>query len=425
MKIWTILNGFYNEIVAELGLDKPLFYFSIRSAAYSDTIHLIANRFHRKNLTLLTAQYGNWEQIELYYQQIEQFQRAVSQLPDSISWKTKRNLRNYQELFNNHKNVKIRSHLDKLASALETDSMANALLSDHYSNLSKSYQSILENATPSQLYIPAFRWYGLDNQYHRWISDFVQGDFGNSYVDGRPVATKMKEALFWTLLINGSAIFLAYLLSIPIGVQSAIERGSFFDRGTSLLLFMLYSLPTFWIATLLVIFFTNSEYGMDWFPTHGLGDWSIEMSFWERFLDLSYHMILPVFCLTYGSLAFLSRQMRGGMIDALNQDYVRTAWAKGLNKGTVVWKHAFRNALFPIITLFASVFPAVLAGAIIIEVIFGIPGMGRLSIQAIKSSDWPVVYTILMLGAVLTMIGILVADILYRLADPRVEFNKK
>ena len=164
---------------------------------------------------------------------------------------------------------------------------------------------------------------------------------------------------------------------------------------------------------------------MDWFPTHGLGDISEDDSFWDIFWMRAYHLVLPVFCMSYASLAFVSRQMRGGMIDVFQQDYIRTARAKGFAEQLVIWKHSFRNALFPIITLVASIFPGLLAGSLVIEVIFSIPGMGKLTIDSIYARDWPVVYTILMFSALMTMIGILVADLLYAWADPRVSFAKK
>ena len=237
----------------------------------------------------------------------------------------------------------------------------------------------------------------------------------------------MKDAAFWTLVMNLISIFIAYIVSIPLGVFSAVKKDSRFDKITTLFLFILYSLPSFWVATLLVVFFTTSEYGgwTDIFPSIGLGDLPSDAPFWSRFWETGSHLILPVLCITYASLAFISRQMRGGMLDVIRQDYIRTAKAKGLDDRTVIWKHAFRNSLFPIITLFAAVFPAALAGSVVIEFIFNIPGMGKLSLDAIYTRDWPIVYTVLMLAAILTMVGTLVADIMYAVVDPRVSYSKK
>lgn len=411
---------------------------------------------------------------------------------------------------------------------------------------------------------------------------FLRGDFGVSYLDSRPVATKMKEALFWTIIMNFLSIFLSYIISIPLGVQGALwkknglqfftvvnyttfflswlataciavytlgivngnvfflalvgvvvaqvvyelyakrayiaegtnpvrkvwaviytasiakvllwlwiiaellliatiylfvkfpilaivilggvaaivalrrirkksqpavvnvfddgkgsfrfnaaglqVRGSVMDSISTAALFVLYSLPSFWIGTILLVFLTTATYGLTWFPTGGAQTLAIaqnpdEYTALARGMDILHHMVLPILCMTYGSFAFLSRQMRGSMVGVLRQDYIRTANAKGLSEEKVVWKHAFRNSLFPIITMFGSVFPRALSGSIAIEVIYSIPGMGMLALTAITARDWPVVFTIAMLAAILTMIGNLIADMLYSVADPRVSFK--
>jgi peptide/nickel transport system permease protein len=218
-------------------------------------------------------------------------------------------------------------------------------------------------------------------------------------------------------------ISLVFILAIPLGVFSAVKKDSLVDKVITTGLFFLYSLPSFWIGTMLLVFFTNPEYGMNWFEGAGLGSLSATAPFWDRFWETIGHLILPVFCLTYGSLAFVSRQVRGSVLNVLNLDYIRTARAKGLAGRHVIWKHAFRNSLFPLITMFARILPAAIAGSVLVEVIFNIPGMGREVFTAITAKDWPVLYTILMLVAILTMLGNLLADILYAYADPRVKFK--
>jgi peptide/nickel transport system permease protein len=187
---------------------------------------------------------------------------------------------------------------------------------------------------------------------------------------------------------------------------------------------MLNSLPVFWIATLLITFLTNDEYGMDWFPTYGLGEINDQMG-WIEVLGIRIsHLILPVFCLTYGGLAYLSRQMRGGMLHVLDLDFVTTARAKGHSEFGIVWKHAFKNALLPIITIFSSLFPSLIAGSFIVEFIFSIQGMGKITLEAFTSRDYPMIYTVMMLTAILTLVGNLLADILYAQVDPRISFDK-
>jgi len=416
----------YNETAHFLGLDKPPFYFSISSVAYPDTLYRIVQKDRRETLQKLIAQYGNWKRISAYYQQIQRMELLLYNLPDSIEFQDVSIVRsNVKDLYNQYKDNQINSDFVKIKQSLDKDLNLALFAENAFNALYDSYQDIKNFATPNRLFMPDFKWYGFDNQYHNWSSKFIRGDFGTAYTDGRPVSDKINDAIYWTLIMNGIAILLAYLLSIPLGVFSAVRKDTFWDRFATVALFMLYSLPVFWIATLLLVFFTTPEYGMDFFPSLGVGDLPSTAPFWDRFAERAAHLTLPIFCLTYGSLAFISRQMRGGMLDVLQQDYIRTARAKGLGSRAIIWKHAFRNALFPIITLFAAVFPAALAGSVVIEVIYNIPGMGKLTIDAINTRDWPVVYTVLMLSAILTMIGILIADILYALLDPRVTFSKK
>jgi peptide/nickel transport system permease protein len=217
--------------------------------------------------------------------------------------------------------------------------------------------------------------------------------------------------------------------NFKISIRGIYAKGSYMDNLSTTVLFILYSLPSFWIGTLLIVFFTTKNYGLmyDWFPTGGVQTMELandpNASIFSKCTDILYHLFLPTLCITISSFAYLSRQMRGAMLGVLRQDYIRTADSKGLSEHKVIWKHAFRNSLFPIITLFSSVFPRALSGAIAIELIYNIPGMGVLVLKAIGERDWPIVFTVAMLAAILTMIGNLIADILYAVVDPRISFK--
>jgi peptide/nickel transport system permease protein len=216
----------------------------------------------------------------------------------------------------------------------------------------------------------------------------------------------------------------AYLFAVPLGVTSAVKKGTKTERGITTGLFILYSLPNFWIATMMIIFLCGGDF-LDWFPAFGLGTLPADAPFSERFAETTYHLILPVICWTYGSLAFISRQMRGGMLNVIGQDYIRTARAKGLDENTVIWKHALRNSLIPIITLFANIFPLAISGSFVIESIFSIPGMGKVSLDALVARNYPIIFTVMMFTAILTLVGNLVADVLYAVVDPRISFSGK
>lgn len=269
--------------------------------------------------------------------------------------------------------------------------------------------------------------YGLDKplpvRYLLWLGKMVRFDFGNSYTDHRPVTTRVLEALPITLQINIISLLLVYLISVPFGVYSATHQYSWGDRISTLGLFVLYSLPSFWVAMLLMYFFGGGAH-WNWFPVHGINtigasDWP-----WYRWLaDRTWHLVLPVFCLTYASLAWLSRYARAGMIETIRQDYVRTARACGFPERTVIYKYALRNSLIPIITLFGALLPTLISGSVIIESIFSIPGMGRLSFDAILQRDYPMIMGILSFSALLTLLGLILSDILYAVADPRIKFK--
>jgi peptide/nickel transport system permease protein len=269
--------------------------------------------------------------------------------------------------------------------------------------------------------------YGLDKpihvQYVLWLKRLVTFDLGRSYKDQKPVIEKIGSTILVTLQLNIISIFLIYLFSIPIGVYSSTHHRSFGDSVLTFVLFVLYSLPSFWVAMLLILFLGGGEF-LNWFPVHGLN--SFEARDWPLYrwlLDRLWHLVLPVFCLTYGGLAGLSRFARAGMIETIRQDYVRTARAYGFSEKIVVWKYAMRNSLIPIITLMGTLLPALIGGSVIIEQVFSIPGMGRLTFEAILSRDYPVIMGTLTFSALLTLIGLILSDIMYAVADPRIKFG--
>lgn len=251
-------------------------------------------------------------------------------------------------------------------------------------------------------------------------------DFGRSFQDNRPVFDKMLERVPVTLLMNILAIFIAYAVAVPLGIYSATHSGTLTDRVSTFVLFALYSLPVFWIGTLAVTFLANPEF-LSIFPSGGLrspgftSNWSI----WKRFSDYAWHLALPMFVYVYADFAFISRQMRSSMLEVIRMDFIRTARAKGLGERAVVFRHAFRNALIPLITIVAALIPNLIGGSVIIESIFSIPGMGELSYRALIARDYPMIMAVFTISAVLTLIGMLLADLLYSVADPRISYGKK
>lgn len=409
----------------QLGLDLPVFYFSLSNEAMPDNLYEIPKKFHRENLERLIDLYGNWDRIYPYYQQLKAMELAVGNMQrDSLNGDALIDIRdNVQNMYINYEPRVLDASIRNVDADIAKFASL-AVLKEPFAQVKNAYYSgVLGHATVYKKYIPAIHWYGTNNQYHKWITKFFRGDFGISYQDGRPVKNVLWDAVRWTVLLSILSIILTYLISIPLGIVSAARKDSRSDQTISTFLFMLYSLPNFWVATLLILFFGGGDF-LGWFPAYGVGEVDSSMSLVQVFGIRAYHLVLPMICFTYGGLAFLYRQMRGAMITTLSQDYIRTARAKGLEENQVLWKHAFKNSLLPIITLFASVFPLAISGSIVIEIIFSIPGMGKLAYDALVARNYPIVYTVVMFSAILTLVGYLVADILYAVVDPRISYNK-
>lgn len=269
--------------------------------------------------------------------------------------------------------------------------------------------------------------YGLDKpvpvQYAKWLLRVVRFDFGDSLKHHRPVIDIIKERFPITLTLNLIAFFLIYLISLPLGVLAAVRHRRFFDRASSVMLFMLWALPSMWVGQMLIGYLCGPAF-LNWFPPAGLSSNNAEiLPFFPWLMDRMWHLTLPVFCLTYSGFAYLTKQVRAGMLDNLRADYVRTARAKGLSNWTVVVKHAFRNSVIPVITIMATIIPAMLGGSVIIEQIFSIPGMGLLAFEAVTTRDYNVVMAVATIGGLLNLVGLLFGDIAYAIVDPRISFE--
>ena len=288
-------------------------------------------------------------------------------------------------------------------------------------------EGIKSEAITQQIVEETKKLYGLDKpiyeRYWIWLKQIVTLDFGRSYKDHRPVIDKIAERLPITITLNILSIFIIYLIAIPLGVYSAVKTGSFMERSTTFFLFILYSIPSFWMAMILIFFLGGGEY-WNIFPVYGiLSPGADTYPFYKKALDFLWHIVLPVFCLTYGSFAYLSRFQKGSLLEVLREDFVRTATAKGLPPSRVILRHALRNALIPIITILAGLLPAMIGGSVIIETIFSIPGIGQLGFESVLARDYPMIMAIATISAFLTLLGILISDIVYVLVDPRISFG--
>lgn len=261
--------------------------------------------------------------------------------------------------------------------------------------------------------------------FYYWLKNVCRGDFGESVaVDkGKDVLVLILEHLPSTLKLNFLAILLTYAFAIPLGIFSAMKENSRLDNGISIFLFFLFSLPVLWSALMLQALFCKGGV-FPVFPLKGLAP-EIVTSFttWEIAGRTLMHYVLPVICLSYASFAALTRFCRAGMLDVIKEDYIRTGRSKGLGEFSIIWHHALRNAVIVMITLFAGLLPSLVGGSILVEYIFNIPGMGSLSMLALSSRDLPLMMALFTISGFLTLAGIFIADILYVLADPRIDFK--
>jgi peptide/nickel transport system permease protein len=264
--------------------------------------------------------------------------------------------------------------------------------------------------------------YGLNKplltQYFDWLKRIITLNFGISFTaNHEPVITEIRRTIGITIIINSFAMIFIFLFSIPLGVLSAVKHDSLFDKITTVLVFIGFAAPSFWVALLLIIFF-----GIDLhiLPIGGITSMGYNfLSPLEKITNIAKHLIMPVFVAGFGGIAGLSRYLKGNMLEVYRQDYIITARAKGLKERTVVYKHAMKNALIPFITILGLSIPGLIGGSVIIETIFDINGMGRLFYQSVLARDYPTIMGILVIGAALTLIGNLLADIAYALVDPR------
>jgi len=276
--------------------------------------------------------------------------------------------------------------------------------------------------TPEARAILEKHW-GLDKpvhvRYFIWLKNLAKFDFGNSLSsDSRPAWDKIKERLPVTIFINIISMLLIFLIAVPLGIYSGLRPNSLRDKLITIGVFIGFAMPTFWLALILQLVF-----GI-WFnllPISGLKSLGFDnLSFAQKIIDSTKHLILPIFVITITGLAGLSRYMRSQMQEVLKQEYIVTARAKGLSENTVIYKHALRNAILPVITILGLSVPGLISGSVIFETIFAIPGVGQLLYQAAMARDYNVIMAEVVIVSILTLLGNLLADIGYALADPRI-----
>ncbi|MBK8554732.1 MAG: ABC transporter permease [Lewinellaceae bacterium] len=377
----------------------------------------------RERLYQLTARSGNWNNVCEYDHAVANFARALDRLPDTLAQKTY--LQPYlRDLLYQSNPIAIDTLLQASIKLLFPAEEYRPIIST-LDTLSSRNQAILHAPFTWKSWLPAFYWNGSNNQYHDWIKGFLSGDLGISS-HGRPVASEIMPRLYITLSINGMAVLLSILLGIPLGVALSRRNNTSIDRWGNGTLLFLYSLPVFWVGGLLMMWLATPGQGLHLIKGVYIDPWNSQTSTYLQYVARNASkFILPVLTLTLHLIAIITLQMRGSMIGVMHHDYIRTARAKGLREGQVYWRHGFRNALFPMITLLAEIIPFLFTGSLVVESMFQFPGLGMKTTDAFISRDYPVLFAILMMIAFITVLSQLLGDLLYAWADPRVRFNRK
>jgi len=262
-----------------------------------------------------------------------------------------------------------------------------------------------------------------DTQFGTYWANLLRLDFGVSHVHKRPVTTLILERLPITVALAFLSILIAYVLAVPLGIWSAVRPYTTGDRVLSTGLFLLYSLPSFFVGTVLLQAFTVGD-PFKWFPNSGWqSEGAARLNTWDQLRDVLWHITMPLIVMSYGGLAALSRYARTGMLDVIRSDFIRTARAKGLSEPAVILRHAARNGMMPVVTLLGGILPGLIGGSVIVEYIFNIQGMGLLVIEAINGRDYNIVMAESLIVAALTLVGILISDVLYAVLDPRISYK--
>lgn len=421
----------------QLGLDLPVFYFSVKQWSEPDDLYKVRDPEKLKIYKSLLSQTGNQVSVRTYLNRCDYtktlFEKEIQKLKSDSSYlfctackeKEKQIVTSLHILRYATTEDLIKEHINVITSYTADFSPE---FTEAASKLKGAYSTLLHTKTRYKNFIPKITWYGSHNRYHLWLfgngtsKGVIRGDFGMSYSHKEPVLAVISDKMIWSIFFSILSILLAYLISIPIGMRLAQKPHALSSRFIQAGLFLLYSMPVFFGGVLLLMLFANPDV-LSIFPPSGIkpiGGYADDAGLFEKLSDSLPYIVLPLICYTYSSFAYISRLTQSSLMEQLPLDYIKTARAKGLSDRAIIRNHALKNSLLPLITVFSAVFPSTVGGSVIIESIFTIPGMGLETVKAIIAKDYPVVIAVITLSCLLTMLSYLMADILYAWADPRI-----
>ncbi|WP_162052560.1 ABC transporter permease [Pontibacter pamirensis] len=401
----------YQSYIRRTGLDQPLFYFSLAPATQpTDSLNRLYSETKQARLRKLAWHYGSEHNAEAYLSSTELIDKQLQTYPDAS---LKHHLQTLRAEVKYHPLQDAARKVAVVASHPQVKQAAKQVL--------ERLQTMQQERASFAFLVPQVSWHGRQNQYHQWLMRLLQGDMGTSYRSSRPVLALLTEAIgnTWWLLICSMAITLA--LSLELSILMVKKKGRFLRKLLLPFLFITDSIPVFVLALLLLVLLANPDF-IQLFPVYGMGYYSPQrLSFWQQLSQWWQYMTLPMLCLVLSSLPYITNQVYASIHSAMQADYTRTARAKGLAEGAVIRRHILRNSLLPIITIASDILPALVAGTLIIETIFAVPGIGRLLIDSVLARDYPVLIGIVLVIAAFRIIAFLLADLGYAWADPRIK----
>ena len=411
------LRAAYARVAAKRGFDQPAFYVSVRPGYTPPGLDSIPYREDRETVAAWCVETLEGDRCLSIYRSLRAALDQRCTTPGAS-----RECDAIHQLLTIRAIPELHQQLGRLHAGMTADSIAwQSTLAEAHADIEALMRG--SRKVTRVPWLPRITWHGKANQYHAWMTGLVRLKPLTSLVDGRDAWTKIGESVRWTLLMNTLAFLLALAAGIAIGVWSGAHDQHLAERIINVALFVVYALPSFWVATLLITWLASGE-GLSLFPTGGLGPYARADNLLEKWGIILRHLTLPVCCMALGAIAYVSRQMKMSVVHQLGQPYVGFLRTQGLPARTILHRHVVRNASFPMITLAGQSIPVLLSGSLLIEVIFSIPGMGRLLYNSLIARDWPVVFPILMISATVTVVAYILTDAVYQWADPRVKTGK-
>lgn len=418
----------YKNIAKSLNLELPLFYFSIIPKLYPSNYHENVIPAKKKLTKSLLLNGGGTNDINNYFLYLDKVKEDIQNLNDSMKMipQIKTFSNNIYQIYQSESFEEFQHHsidLEKLNQNIDLNFPIE--MNENIKNFKEVIYDIKITKPKTSSFIPKFLWHGSNNQFHKWFGNILDFNFGVSIIDGQAVSKKISKSLKWTLIYIFIAYILTFGLAIPLGIYIAYNHKKKIAKFLSMKFMAFYSIPLFWMATLAVIFFTSSEVIslLNIFPSIGIGHISSKMSLSQQIAIAAPHLILPAIVIAIHSGAYLSTLIKRNMLKEMKKKYYIALISRGLSRKKVILKHIFPNSILPLITIIVVGLPASLAGSVIIEVIFNIPGMGRLLYDSILKYDWNVVYAIVLLIGVATYISYVIGDILYTYFNPKIKLN--